>query len=77
MSGIGQGTPPGTQWLQQQKRRRDNPDDMFTNDQNLARNKAWAKPGPYITKLTPQEEQGYRQWFEGLKTQYGDKMVRL
>ena len=35
---------------------------MFSPEQNLARNKRWAKPGPYITKLTPEEEREFRAW---------------
>lgn len=41
---------------------RDNPEDMFTPEQNLARNKAWAKPGPYNTSLPPQQEQQFQGW---------------
>lgn len=62
--GIGQGIPPGTQWLQQvrEQRRRDNPEDMFSGEQNYERNKVWAKPGPYWTKLPPDKETQFRQW---------------
>lgn len=55
--------PPGTQWLKR-ARPRDNPEDMFTPQQNFARNKAWAKPGPYWTTLTPQNETQFRQWVQ-------------
>lgn len=29
---------------------------------SFARNKAWSKPGPYITKLSPQQEVEFNQW---------------
>ena len=41
---------------------RDNPDDMFTPAQNLARNQQWTLPGPYQTRLSPTEEQQFQQW---------------
>ena len=56
-------------------RQRDNPDDMFTPQENFARNKQWAKPGPYRTQLDPQEEQAFRQWFTELKKQHGNRML--
>lgn len=66
--GIGQGTPPGTRWLQQARaQRRDNPEDMFTSQQNFDRNKAWAKPGPYSTTLRPSQEQQFQQWLKDNK----------
>jgi len=48
---------------------------MFTPEQNFARNQQWAKPGPYLTTLSPQEEQGFQQWFASLKKQYGRTML--
>lgn len=60
--------PPGTQWLRDIVRsanmKRDNPEDMFTPEETFARNKQFAKPGPYETKLQPQEEQAFRQWVQ-------------
>ena len=41
---------------------RDNPEDMFTPQQNFTRNQGWARPGPYGTTLSPQEEQQFQQW---------------
>lgn len=41
---------------------RDNPDEMFSVEQNLARYQQYAKPGPYITQLSPAEEQEFQQW---------------
>jgi hypothetical protein len=29
---------------------------------SLKRNQAWAKPGPYVTKLSPQDEQEFQAW---------------
>lgn len=61
--------PPGTQWLRKgteranaRKRKRDDPENMFTLEQNYARNKEWAKPGPYWTKLPPPAEAKFRAW---------------
>lgn len=65
MSGVGS-TPPGTAWIAanapRKRRRRQNPEDMFTPEQNYERNKEWAEPGPYWTKLDPAQEQLFRQW---------------
>lgn len=41
---------------------RQNPEDMFTAQQNYDRNQAWAAPGPYATKLSPEQELQFRQW---------------
>jgi hypothetical protein len=43
-------------------RKRDNPEDMFSPEQNMARNKRWARPGKYNTELTPREEAAFRKW---------------
>lgn len=43
-------------------RRPDNPEDMFTPQQNFARNQAWAHPGPYVTQLPPRDESQFQQW---------------
>lgn len=62
--GIGQGTPPGTQWLRRAApwMRQGSPGDMFTPQENLQRNQQWALPGPYNTTLQPHEEQQFQQW---------------
>jgi hypothetical protein len=44
------------------QRQRDNPEDMFTPEQNLTRNKVWAKPGNYNTPLDPPTEKEFRNW---------------
>ena len=41
---------------------RPNIEDMFTPEQNYARNQQFAKPGPYTTVLTPQEEREFLNW---------------
>jgi hypothetical protein len=41
---------------------RANPEDMFTPQENYARNQQWAKAGPYVTQLTPGEESEFQQW---------------
>ena len=41
---------------------RQNPEDMFTPEQNLARNQAYAKPGPYLTALPPEQEAQFQAW---------------
>ena len=46
------------------ERRGDNPEDMFTAQQNLERNQQFAKPGPYITPLTPQEQPEFNAWLK-------------
>jgi len=62
---IGVGDPPGTQWLQAYYRwRPDNPSDMFTPQENLERNKSFAKPGPYITPLTQEEQPRFNEWLK-------------
>jgi hypothetical protein len=76
--------PPGTQWLgdeiarvrqrQARGRPRENVEDLIGPEQAFAINKQWAKPGPYLTTLQPQEEQQFQSWFNGLKQQYGDRM---
>jgi hypothetical protein len=54
---------------------RQNPEDMFTDEQNLARNQAFAKPGPYVTQLPPVQEQQFQQWVKanGINFQEADK----
>lgn len=57
--------PPGTKWLKQAKRsKRDNPETMFTPQQNYERNRAWAKPGNYNTKLSVLQEGQFQQWLK-------------
>jgi hypothetical protein len=63
--------PPGTQWLRQQTdqkqrklARKPELEDLFTREQNYARNRQWAKPGNYWTKLNPQQEQQFRGWLK-------------
>ncbi len=41
---------------------RDDPESMFTPEQNYARNQSWAKPGPYVTDLPPSEELAFKLW---------------
>lgn len=41
---------------------RDNPEQMFTPEQNLQRNQAWATPGPYSTQLPGDQENLFQQW---------------
>lgn len=41
---------------------RDEPEDMFTPQQNYQRNQGWARPGPYQTQLAPPEESAFQQW---------------
>jgi len=38
-----------------------NPEDQ-PHDVSLAFNKAWSKPGPYVTPLNPEQEAKFRQW---------------
>jgi len=66
MSGIGGSSdPPGTQWLRSYWRwKPDNPGDMFTPQQNLERNQQFAKPGPYITPLSAQEQPLFNEWLK-------------
>ena len=52
------------------QRRRDNPEAMFTPQQNLARNKTWAKPGDYHTKLEPAAEKSFRDWLRKHKVPF-------
>jgi len=76
--------PPGTQWLtnetnlvrkrQMLARPRQNVEDDIGPDQAYEINKQWAKPGPYFTTLSPQEEAAMNAWLAGLKKQYGDRM---
>lgn len=43
---------------------RDNPEGMFTPEQNLARYQQYAKPGPYTTELSPAEEKQFSKWLD-------------
>ncbi len=48
-------------------RPRDNPEDMFSDEENLARNQQFIKPGfkgPYLTTLPPEEEAKYQDWLK-------------
>lgn len=58
---IVQQVPPGAA-QRPTSEKRDNPEDMFTPQQNFARNQTWAKPGPYNTPLAPQEERQFQKW---------------
>lgn len=42
------------------------PEEAFT------RNQKWAKPGPYVTKLSPTEEQEFQQWVKTNKVPWRD-----
>lgn len=55
--------------------RRDNPEDMFTPEENLTRNAPFAKPGPYQTELTPAEEKAFRQWVSEQKHLRGQNVI--
>ncbi|MGH7240009.1 MAG: hypothetical protein ACREHG_08075, partial [Candidatus Saccharimonadales bacterium] len=35
-------------------------------------NKAWSKPGAYVTKLSPQDEQKFQQWVKANKPPWQD-----
>jgi len=53
-------------------RPRDNPEDMFTPEENFARNRQWAKPGPYTTRLSPKDEREFQSWAKDEKIHTGD-----
>lgn len=43
---------------------------------NYARNKQWAKPGPYVTTLSPEQESQFRTWVKENNVPFnpGDKV---
>ena len=63
--------PPGTAWLKT-ARQKFNPEDAFTPQQNLDRNKPWSKPGPYQTQLSPDEETNFIIWMREKNQDYWD-----
>ncbi len=40
------------------------------SETSYARNKDWAKPGPYLTKLSPTEESGFQKWVKDNKVNW-------
>lgn len=43
---------------------RQNPEDMFTPQQNFARNAPWSRQGPYVTQLNDVEEGMFQRWMQ-------------
>lgn len=48
-------------------RQRDNPEQMFTPEENAARNKPWSTSGNYQTNLAPGQEADFEKWVKDNK----------
>lgn len=70
---------PTAQWLTGQQgyaegglEGRDNPEDMFSDEENFARNQQYAKQGPYLTELQPDQEKQFQSWVKDNNINYHD-----